>query len=176
MAGLPQPSAPAQAPAQQALPLAARADEAPAAKADERPAAPPAKPADADALAQVAALRAEIRSTKIRAEVERVAAVAGAIDPAMVHALIAADLDVADDGKVIVKGDARTTGEQHIARYLAGKAFLLKPLVPGGGAGSPSTLQPPGAAPVLDMSSNAGATALARRFAEQRGFLPPRAT
>lgn len=173
MAGLPAAEAPKPAPAPPPVePPAAKPVEA----AKPAEAAAPAKPDDATAaLAQVADLHARLRAKTIRAEVERVAGIAGAIDPAMVHALIAADLDVTDDDKVIVKGDARTTGEQHIARFLAGKSFLLKPLVPGGGAGSPSTLQPPGSAPALDMSSNAGATALARRFAEQRGFLPPRA-
>lgn len=163
----------AQLPLAPAAPAAPKAEEPPAAKSAESPVVA-AKPDDTAALSQrLADLEAKHRATLIRAEVDRVSAVAGAIDPAMVHALIAGDLDVTADGKVIVKGDARTTGEQHIARYLAGKAFLLKPLVPGGGAGSPSTLQPPGAAPVLDMSSNAGATALARSFAVSRGFLPP---
>lgn len=153
----------------------AKPAETPAAKpVDTKAAETPAKADDATAALtqRLADLEAKHRATLIRAEVDRVAAVAGAIDPAMVHSLIANDLDVTDDGKVIVKGDARTTGEQHIARYLAGKSFLLKPLVPGGGAGTPSTVQAPSAGPTLSMSTEAGATALAQKFATQRGFRP----
>jgi len=165
MAGLQQQGAApvAQAEAPVAQPAAAAP---PAAKADEKPAAK----ADDDLAKRFDALEAKHRATLIRAEIDRVALVAGAIDPGVVAQLIAADLDVTDDGKVIAKGDPRTTGEQHIARFLASKSFLLKPAVPGGGSGAPSVLTAPTQAMKLDMTSNDSATALARRIAAERGF------
>lgn len=164
MAGLPQQGAPATPavaqPAAQATPAASttKADEKPASKADD------------DLARRFDALEAKHRSTLIRAEIDRVALVAGAIDPAVVAQLVGGELDVTDDGKVIAKGDPRTTGEQTIARFLASKPYLLKPAVPGGGSGAPSTLTAPTQAVKLDMTSNDSATALARRIAAQRGF------
>ena len=161
MAGLPAQGAPAVAqPAAQAAPTA------PAAKADEKPAAK----ADDDLAKRFDALEAKHRSTLIRAEIDRVALVAGAIDPAVVAQLVGGELDVTDDGKVIAKGDPRTTGEQTIARFLASKPYLLKPAVPGGGSGAPSTLTAPAQATPLNMSNNDNATALARSIAAKRGF------
>lgn len=161
MAGLPAQGAPAVA-----QPAAQAATAQPAAKADEKPAAK----ADDDLAKRFDALEAKHRATLIRAEIDRVALVAGAIDPAVVAQLVGGELDVTDDGKVIAKGDPRTTGEQTIARFLASKPYLLKPAVPGGGSGAPSTLTAPAQAAPLNMSNNDNATALARAIAAKRGF------
>lgn len=171
MAGLPAQGAPVQPAAQPAAavaqPAAPAAPAQPAAKADEKPAE---KAPDADVAKRLADLEAKHRATLIRAEIDRVALVAGAIDPAVVAQLIGGDLDVTDDGKVILKGDPRTTGEQHIARRLTSMPYLLKPAVPGGGSGAPSTITAPAQAVKRDMSSNDAATALARDIAAKRGF------
>jgi len=164
MAGLPQQGQPA-APAV-AQPAAQAAPAAPVTKADEKP----ATKADDDLAKRFDALEAKHRATLIRAEIDRVALVAGAIDPAVVAQLIGGELDVTDDGKVIAKGDPRTTGEQTIARFLASKPYLLKPAVPGGGSGAPSTITAPVQGTPLNMSNNDNATALARAIAAKRGF------
>jgi len=183
MAGMQQPAAQPQQPqqptqtpvvaqpAQQAAQEPAKPAE-PAAKPaqQEQPAAKPAvDPQTAELAAKLAALEDRHRATLIRAEVDRVSAVGGAIDPAVVHQLVAGDLDVTADGKVIAKGDPRTTGEQHIARFLASKPFLLKPQVPGGGAGTPGALQAP-AGQRVDFSNNDSVTNFARQRASQMGF------
>ena len=147
MAGLPaqQPAGAPAAPAAAQQPAVAQPAAQPEAKAaPQEPAKEPAKvDQTAELAAKLAALEDRHRATLIRAEVDRVSAVGGAIDPAVVHQLVSGDLDVTADGKVIAKGDPRTTGEQHIARFLAGKPFLLKPQVPGGGADRPARFRRP---------------------------------
>lgn len=171
MAGLPAQGTPAQPAAQSAAsvaqPAAPAATAQPAAKADEKPAE---KAPDTDTAKKLADFEAKYHATLIRGVIDRVALVAGAIDPAVVAQLVMADLDVTADGQVIAKGDPRVTGEQHIARFLAGKPYLLKPAVPGGGSGAPSTITAPAQAVKRDMSSNDAATALAREIATKRGF------
>lgn len=174
MAGLPaqQPAGAPAAPAAAQQPAVAQPAAQPEAKAaPQEPAKEPAKvDQTAELAAKLAALEDRHRATLIRAEVDRVSAVGGAIDPAVVHQLVSGDLDVTADGKVIVKGDPRTSGEQHIARFLAGKPFLLKPQVPGGGAGTPGALQAPAAGQRVDFSNNDSVTNFARQRASQMGF------
>ena len=171
MAGLPAQQ-PAGAPAQSAAPETKPAPVAP----ETKPAAPAAQDAaakpdqTAELAAKLAALEDRHRATLIRAEVDRVSAVGGAVDPAVVHQLVAGDLDVTADGKVILKGDPRTSGEQHVARFLASKPFLLKPQVPGGGAGTPGALQAPAAGQRVDFSNNESLTNFARQRATQMNY------
>lgn len=169
MAGLPAQQ-PAGAPAAPVTPEVKTAPVTPEVKtaAPETPAAKPDQ--TAELAAKLAALEDRHRATLIRAEVDRVSAVGGAIDPAVVHQLVAGDLDVTADGKVIAKGDPRTSGEQHIARFLASKPFLLKPQVPGGGAGTPGALQAPAAGQRVDFSNNESLTNFARQRATQMNF------
>jgi hypothetical protein len=144
--------------------------------AETAPAAKNEPAADVAALqAQLAAIQAQHRATVIRALVERVALTGGAINAADVLKLVADELDVATNGSVIAKGDPRTSGEQHVARFLAARPHMLKPLVAGGGAGASPVASPPNtqSPPKADMSSNEAATRLARQIAEQRGYLPP---
>lgn len=174
MAGLPaqQPAGAPAAPAAAQQPAVAQPAAQPEAKAaPQEPAKEPAKvDQTAELAAKLAALEDRHRATLIRAEVDRVSAVGGAIDPAMVHQLVSGDLDVTADGKVIAKGDPRTTGEQYVARFLASKTFLLKPQVPSGGAGTPGALQAPAAGQRVDFSSNDSVTNFARQRASQMGF------
>lgn len=174
------PPAPAAQPATPPTPPpAAAAPAQPAAVEAPKPIEPakPAEPsADVTALqAQLSELKAQQRATLIRAEVDRVSLTGGAINAADVLKLVADELDVAADGRVIAKGDPRVTGEQHVARFLAARPHMLKPQVQGGGAGAPSTVTPPTApaTPKPDMSTNEGATALAKKIAEARGFARP---
>lgn len=175
------PAAPAaqQPAAQQTPPPVAAPPAQPAAVEAPKPAEQP-KPAEPDAAvaalqAQLSAMREQHNATLVRAVVDRVSLTGGAINPEVVLKLVRDELDVAADGKVIAKGDPRVSGEQHVARYLAANPYLLKPQVQGGGAGAPSTVTPPTApaTPKLDMNSNEGATALARKIAEGRGFMRP---
>jgi len=138
----------------------------------QQPAQQPA-PDVAALQAQLSALQAQHRAALIRAEVERVAIVGGAHSTADVLKLVADELDVAADGRVIAKGDPRTTGEQHVARFLAARPHMLKPVVAAGGAGAGAVATPPSAQapPKADMSSNENATRLARMIAERRGYL-----
>lgn len=149
--------------AQPAAPAAA-----PAAKTDEKP----AEKGDDAIATRLADLEDKYHSTLIRAEIDRVAHIAGAIDHDDVAKLIAGDLDVSADGKVIVKGDPRTAGAQHVARFLASKPHLLKPAVPGGGAGAPSTLTAPQVPAKVDMNDRTSASTYARQRAAARGLLP----
>lgn len=173
------PAPAAQPPAAPPPPPAAAAPAQPAAVEAPKPAEQP-KPAEPDAAvaalqAQLSAMREQHNATLVRAVVDRVAITGGAINSEVVLKLIRDELDVAADGKVIAKGDPRVTGEQHVARFLAANPYLLKPQVQGGGAGAPSTVTAPTApaTPKLDMSTNAGATALAQKIAEARGFARP---
>lgn len=186
MAGLQQPAAasapaattpatPAQPPVPPAAEPAKATDAAPAQPAATTQATPAVQAPDASALqAQLSEMRAQYRATVIRAEVERVALTGGAINSADVLKLVADELDVAADGRVIAKGDPRVSGEQHVARFLAARPHMLKPLVQGGGAGAPATVTPPAAPPAvkLDMTTADGATKLARQIAAARGYLP----
>lgn len=139
------------APAQGQQPAAHAAQQAPAAQ-------PPAQPPKRSTEEELAALRAELRARDIRALVLATATEAGAINAEQVHALVGADLDVADDGRVIVRNDPRADARQHVARFLAGNLHLLRPVVAGGGAGSPSTVQAPGAAQQLSPHTREGGT------------------
>jgi hypothetical protein len=180
MAGLLQPPQQVQAPAAPAAEPSKPAESAQVSTApkpaETAPAAKNEPAADVAALqAQLAAIQAQHRATVIRALVERVALTGGAINAADVLKLVADELDVATDGSVIAKGDPRTSGEQHVARFLAARPHMLKPLVAGGGAGASPVASPPNtqSPPKADMSSNEAATRLARQIAEQRGYLPP---
>jgi hypothetical protein len=114
---------------------------------------------------QIAALRAEINAGKVREAVFNAAAKAGAISPEQVFKLFGDGLDVAADGRVTVKGDPRVTPEQYIARELAANLHLLKPAVPGGGSGSPSTVQAPASGGERKPANTAeGGTANVRAF------------
>ena len=166
MAGLPAQAAapvaqPAAEPAKTLAPVGETPKPADAPRVDDKTAALEARVADLDA---------RYRATLIRAEVDRVALVAGAIDPAVVHQLLAGELDVSGDGKVIAKGDPRVTGEQHVARFLASKPFLLKPAVPGGGSGAPSNVVPITGTVPLNLNDNASVTAHANARAKAMGF------
>ena len=112
----------------------------------------------------MAELRAQLNARNIRDLVVGVARTAGAINEEQVHTLVAGELDVAADGRVIVRGDPRADASQHVARFLAGNLHLLRPVVAGGGAGSPSTVQSPGAAQVLSPYSREGGTAHIHSF------------
>lgn len=185
------PAAPAQgapaqqppaAPAQPAVPPALAAilqQGAPAAQPaqpPQPPQPPAAQPPKRSADEEVAALRAELRARDIRALVLTTAAEAGAINAEQVHALVSADLDVADDGRVIVRNDPRADARQHVARFLAGNLHLLRPVVAGGGAGSPATVQPPGAAQQLSPHTREGGTQVVHSLLGRLFPAPPPAS
>jgi hypothetical protein len=128
-----------------------------------KPAEPP-KPDAKSTEAQVAELRAQLASTRMRDAVVAAATEAGAIAPEQVLKLLADELDVAPDGRVFVKGQPTLDARAHVARYLASNLHLLKPSVPGGGAGSPSTAQPAQPSIAGDPSTSQGGTQAVRGF------------
>lgn len=136
---------------------AAAQGQQPAAPA-QQPAAPAAAPPKRTPEEEVASLRAELRARDVRSLVVATATEAGAVNAEQVHALVAGDLDVADDGRVIVRNDPRADARQHVARFLAANLHLLRPVVPGGGAGSPAVVQAPGAAQALNPHTREGGT------------------
>lgn len=147
----------AAAPAQQA---AADAPKPPAEAAQQPP-----KPADAPkADESVAALRAQINATAIRDAVKAVAVEAGAIAPDQVVKLFGDELDVDTSGRVFVKSDPRADVKRYLAQQLAANLHLLKPVVAAGGAGSPGTVQAPGAAQQFPVHSREGGTQVAHNF------------
>lgn len=195
-----QPAAPASpAPAAQpAAPVAQAPAAAPPAAAQAAPAVPPALAAMLGGAAQpeapkapeaapvapkpveapkpdesVAALRAQINATAIRDAVKTVAVEAGAISPDQVVKLFGDDLDVDASGRVFVKSDPRADVKRHLAQQLAANLHLLKPAVQGGGAGSPSTVQAPGAAaPTPPPHTREGGTAIVQRTIASMFNLP----
>ena len=144
----------------------------------DAPKAEPAKAKDADArLAaleeQLAAAKAQTRSATIREVVLRTAAEAQAISPEQVLLLVRDELDVTDDGRVIVKGDPRTDPRQHVARFLAANLHLVRPAITGGGAGSPAAVVAPTSAQAHPTLSREGGTAIAHAaFASLLGTAP----
>jgi hypothetical protein len=134
----------------------------------DAPKAEPAKAKDADArLAaleeQLAAAKAQTRSATIREVVLRTAAEAQAISPEQVLMLVRDELDVTDDGRVIVKSDPRVDPKQHVARYLASNLHLLRPALTGGGAGTPAAVVAPTSAQAHPVFSREGGTGVAHR-------------
>lgn len=161
-----QPAAPAAPAAPPAVPpaLAAMLPAEPS-KLVEAPKPAEAPKADAKSTeAQVAELRAQLASTRMRDAVVAAATEAGAIAPEQVLKLLADELDVAPDGRVFVKGQPTLDARAHVARYLASNLHLLKPSVPGGGAGSPSTAQPAQPSIAGDPSTAQGGTQAVRGF------------
>jgi len=173
-----QPAAPA-APAQGVLPLGLQAmlaggqvaqpaqpgtasePAAPAATPAEKPAAPTPNP---DAAEQVARLQAQVNATAIREAIRDVAVKADAINPEQVVKLYGDELDVDANGRVFVKADPRADVAQHLAKQLAANLHLLKPAVKGGGSGTPSTVQAPGAAaPAPPPRTSEGGTFVVQR-------------
>lgn len=153
------PPAAAQAPATATTPAAQTA----AAQEPPKPATQePTKGKSAEE--QVAELRAQLTSQQVRSFVVGIAAEVGAHNPEQVHKLIADELDAAPDGRVFVKSDPRADAKQHIAKYLAGNLHMLKPAVPGGGAGSPATAQAAQTAQALDVTTAQGGTQNIRSF------------
>jgi hypothetical protein len=142
------------APAQPATETPKPAAEPPAPKAAETP-----KPDES-----VAALRAQINATAIRDTVKTIAAEAGAINPDQIVKLYADELDVDAAGRVFVKSDPRADVKRHIAQQLAANLHLLKPVVPAGGAGSPGTVQAPGAAQQHPVHSREGGTQVVNNY------------
>jgi hypothetical protein len=136
------------------------------------------KPSDAEArLAaleeQLAAARAHSRTATIREVVLRTATEGQAISPEQVLLLVRDELDVTDDGRVIVKGDPRTDPRQHVARFLAANLHLVRPALTGGGAGSPAAVVAPTSAQAHPTLSREGGTAIAHAaFASLLGTAP----
>lgn len=140
----------------------------PASQAQAAPAAPPAQPAG-----DVDALRTELANTRsalLRTSVLAIADKAGAVDGGIVHSLLSADLDIAADGRVIVKSDPRVTADDHIRKFLAEKPYLLRPLAAPGGSPAPSVVTPPAAPAPIDLKSAAGLTSVVQEIAKRRGM------
>jgi hypothetical protein len=139
----------------------------PAAAETPKPAAEPPAPKAAETPKpdeSVAALRAQINATAIRDTVKTIAAEAGAISPDQVVKLFGDELDVDAAGRVFVKSDPRADVKRHIAQQLAANLHLLKPVVAAGGAGSPGTVQAPGAAQQHPVHSREGGTQVVNNF------------
>jgi hypothetical protein len=138
----------------------------PAAQVAQPPtqAEPARAPASKSADEQVSELRQQLTARTVREHVVSVAAEAGAINPDQVHKLLADELDALPDGRVIVKGDPRADAKQHVAKYLAANLHMLKPSVPGGGAGTPAAVGAPAAAQTIDPKTSEGGTAVMRGF------------
>ena len=172
-------AAPAASPAQPAQPTVAQPPVAQTASPAAPPAVPPALaamlPAEPSKLteppkpveppkADAKSTEAQLASTRMRDAVVAAATEAGAIAPEQVLKLLADELDVAPDGRVFVKGQPTLDARAHVARYLASNLHLLKPSVPGGGAGSPSTAQPAQPSIAADPSTSQGGTQAVRGF------------
>ena len=151
------PAAAQGAAAQPASPMAQTPAAAPAAQ-------PAAEPLKKSADEQVSELRQQLTARTVREHVVSVAAEAGAINPEQVHKLLADELDALPDGRVIVKGDPRADAKQHVAKFLAGNMHMLKPSVPGGGAGTPAAVGAPAAAATIDPKTSEGGTQVLRGF------------
>lgn len=128
---------------------------APAPAPTPTPAPTPAPTPTPTPEAQIAELRTQLNTSRIREHVVAVATEAGAISPDQVLKLLGDELDVANDGRVVVKADPRADPKRHVAQFLAGNLHLLKPAVPAGGAGAPSTVQAPAAQPALKPAATA---------------------
>lgn len=122
--------------------------------APEKPAAPP----KADPAEEVAKLRAQVNGAAIRDAIHGAAVKAQAIAPDQVVTLLREELDVDAAGRVFVKADPRADVGAHVGKYLAANLHLLKTVVHGGGAGSPATVQAPGAAQPLNPHTREGGT------------------
>ena len=139
-----------------------------------QPTAP--EPSKKSADEQVSELRQQLTARTVREHVVSVAAEAGAINPEQVHKLLADELDALPDGRVIVKGDPRANAKEHVAKYLAGNLHMLKPSVPGGGAGTPAAVGAPAAGTALDPKTLEGGTQVVRTFVSKLFTTPAPAT
>ena len=64
----------------------------------------------------------------------------------------------------------------HVAKYLAGNLHMLKPSVPGGGAGTPAAVGAPAAGAALDPKTLEGGTQVVRTFVSKLFTTPAPAT
>jgi hypothetical protein len=166
------PAAAAQGAAAQTAAQVAQTPTQPAPLAQPTAAEPSKKSADE----QVSELRQQLTARTVREHVVSVATEAGAINPEQVHKLLADELDALPDGRVIVKGDPRANAKEHVAKYLAGNLHMLKPTVPGGGAGTPAAVGAPAAGATLDPKTLEGGTQVVRGFMGRLFTTPAPAT
>lgn len=111
--------------------------------------------------AQINDLRAQQQAWHVRTQLTQLAGEMGAINPEIVHRLVAEHFRANDNGQLMVAADPRMQPRDVLAAFLNANQYLLRPLVPGGGSGAATPTGGPPMQPPADPRTAQGATAVA---------------